>query len=226
MRITLRGTGKNENIEGQVDRSTQALRVSLRPLEWADQDNLMGGHYFFEVASGALTAVSAAGPLLSVRNTSDKYALILKRLSMWYYITTAYTTAQMNDFDLIRATGWSVADSGGAAFTPLKKRNSTMGPSKADCRVCTTGALTAGTRTLDAIGIRAVVDGPPNVAIPTATLAVNRQELVLFDHKEIAVHPAVFDYQEGFIVRPITTMGAVGVIKAYFQGEFAEVPNY
>lgn len=221
--LRLFGSGGNENVMAQVDSLFQALRVSLRPVDYT-QGNDIGGHYYFETATGALTGVGANGPIASIRNGDSKFTTLLLRLSLWYYITTAYTTAQMNDFELIRATGWTVADTGGTIVTPAKKRNEGMAAPKTSINVATTAALSAGTRTIDSTGVRVAVDGPPNVAIPTATLAVPRTELPLYDFKEHGGHPLALDYQEGLIVRAITAMGAVGVVKAYVAGEFIEVP--
>jgi hypothetical protein len=134
----------------------------------------------------------------------------------------------MNDFELIAASQWTASDTGGTALFPVPKRRSLMGQNSAvtDCRMSSTAALSAGTRTLDACGLRFVADGPPNVAIPTATLAVTRNELLLYDNKEFGIHPKIFGINEGFVIRAVTAMGAVGVIKAYVHAEWAEVRQY
>lgn len=221
----IRGAGGNANVEAQVDKIMQALRVTQRPLDWSGTDDA-GGHYYFETATGALTGAAANSPIFTLRNPDSHLTVLLLRLSLVYYLTTAYTGAQMNDFEIIRATGWTVADSGGAAITPAKARLENMANPKADIRIATTAALTAGTRTIDSTGIRAVADGPPNVAIPTATLAVPRQELVLYDLRDIGSHPVSLDYQEGIILRNITAMSAAGVIKAFVMGSFVEIPTF
>jgi len=55
---------------------------------------------------------------------------------------------------------------------------------------------------------------------------VPRQELVLFDSKEMGAHPKVFGVGEGWIIRAVTAMGAAGVMKAYIHAEWAEVRSY
>jgi hypothetical protein len=226
--VKVSGTGPQADVELQVDPTHSASRVSLKPLEYAEVGKPgIGGHYFVDGASGALTGVGANGPIFSFRWSDTKYLAVLKRVSMVYYITTAYTTAQMNDFELICATGFTASDTGGTALTPVRKRVNLMSASVAtDVRISSTAALGGGTRTLDAAGLRFVADGPANVAIPTATLAVPRQELLLYDNKEFGVHPKVFGKDEGFLVRAVTAMGAVGVIKAYVMAEWAEVAQY
>lgn len=230
--MRLLGVGNNDNIEAQVDPTFQAMRNALRPIDWKSGRSQGGGHYFFETASGALAGAAANSPLVSLRWDGKGPAplLVLLRASIWYYLTTAYTGAQMNDFDLIRATAFTAPDTGGAAVTPLKRRNDNMAASAvADLRVCTTAALTAGTRTLDGASVGAAVDGPPNVAIPTATLGVPRQELLLYDAKELmtsGIHPIVLNANEGLLIRNLTALGAAGVLKAFFRMEWAEVADF
>lgn len=229
MESAIRGTGVNRDTEAQVDASTKAIRMSLRPIDWTlDAQPGVGGHYYVEAASGALTGVGANGVIFSFQWRDPKLVAILKRLSLWYYITTAYTAAQMNDFELIFATNFTAAHTGGNALVAAPKRRSLMAPSSAvtDLRMASTAALGGGTLTLDSQGMRAVADGPPNVAIPTATLAVPRQELLLYDNKEMGVHPKVMGKDEGFVVRAITAMGAAGVIKAYLAAEWCESQVY
>lgn len=229
MEMAVRGSGPQADTEMQVDPTFQAARFSYKPLEYTDPGKMgVGGHYYVDGASGALTGVGANGPIFSFRWSEVSKLAVLKRVAMVYYITTAYGTAQMNDFELICATGFTASDTGGTALIPVPKRRAGMAPGSAatDVRVAAAAALGAGTRTLDASGLRFVADGPPNVAIPTATLAVPRQELLLYDNKEFGVHPKVFGKDEGFIVRAVTAMGATGVIKAYVHAEWAEVSQY
>lgn len=229
MDTAIKGTGPQSDVEAQVDPTFLSLRMTLKPLEYTEVGKPgLGGHYYVDGISGALTGVGANGPIFSARWSDSTKLCVLKRVGLVYYLTTAYTTAQMNDFELIFATGFTASDTGGAALVPIPKRRSSMAPGSAftDMRMSTTAALSAGTRTLDASGMRVQADGPPNVAIPTATLAVSRQELLLYDNKEFGVHPKVLGRDEGFIVRMVTAMGAAGVIKAMIHAEFAEVSQY
>jgi hypothetical protein len=229
MESTITGSGLQADTELQIDPSFQAARVSLKPLEYTEPGKTgLGGHYYIEGITGALTGVGANGPIFSCRWSDSRYLMVLKRVSVWYNITTAYTTAQMNDFELIFATAFTASDTGGGALVPIPKRRAAMAPGSAitDMRLSTTAALSAGTRTLDATALRFVQDGPPNVAIPTATLAVPRNELLLYDNKEFGVHPKILGKDEGFIVRMPTAMGAVGVIRASVMAEWAEVLQY
>jgi len=226
------GTGPQSDVEAQVDPTFNTLRVNIKPLEYTEVNKPgLGGHFYVAGATGALTGVGANGIIFAFRWSDTKWLAVLKRVSLVYYLTTAYTGAQMNDFDIVAVTGYTASDSTGAGatvLTPSPKRRSTMAPSSAvtDCRIAGTAALSAGTKTIDASSLRYVADGPPNVAIPTATLAVPRQELLLYDNKEMGVHPKVFGTNEGFLVRMVTAMSAAGVIKAYIQAEWAEVSQY
>lgn len=231
MDVQLTGGGAQADVELQIDPTFQAARVSLKPLEYGEPGKLgLGGHFYAAVASGALTGVGAAGVIFAFRWSDTKYIAVLQRVSLVYYITTAYTTAQMNDFDIVGCTGFSASYTGGNAVTPVPKRRASMAPASAatDIRISTTAALTVGSPapTIDGSSSNYVADGPPNVAIPTATLGVPRQELLLYDHKEAGHHAKVFGKDEGFLVRAVTAMGAVGVIKAYIRAEWAEVSQY
>lgn len=228
--FTVVGAGSHSDIEQQVDPSYMASRVSLRPIEHTvPGEDGKGGHYYADAASGALTGVAANGLVYSCQWTDPSYLMVLKRVALVYYITTAYTTAQMNDFELIAATTFTAPDTGGTVVVPIPKRRSRMaqGSVVGDMRISSTAALTAGAgKTLDGAGLRIAADGPPNVAIPTATLGVPRQELLLYDNKEFGVHPKVFGKGEGWNIRMITAMGAVGVIKLYVHAEWAEVKEF
>jgi len=226
---TIAGTGPNADIEMQIDPTFQAGRVQVKPLEYTEPGKPgFGGHYYVDAISGALTGVGANGVIFSYQWTDSGYMAVLQRVSLVYYITTAYGTAQMNDFELIFASAFTAAHTGGAALTPSPKRRAAMAVNSAvaDCRMASTAALGGGTLTLDSAGYKAVADGPPNVAIPTATLGVPRQELLLYDHKEFGQHPKILGRSEGFVVRMITAMGASGVIKAMINAEWAEVRQY
>jgi hypothetical protein len=223
------GAGQQSDVELQVDPTFQAARISMRPTEYTEPGKPgVGGHYYVDGISGALTGVGANGAIFSYQWTDATLFSILHRVSLVYYITTAYTTAQMNDFELVFASSFTAPDTGGAAVVPSPKRRAGMAPNSAvgDIRMATTAALAAGTRTLDSTGYKGVADGPPNVAIPTATLGVTRQEMLLYDHKEFGQHPKIFNRSEGFIVRMITAMGAVGVIKAMINAEWAEARQF
>ena len=211
--------------EQVVDATFGASRVSVRPNEYNNQ-GFTGGHYRIAVTTGALTGVAAGGAVFSARWGLANAYMLLKRIQVSAIITTAFTTAQAVDFDVIAARPFSVADSAGTALTPFagnsqKVRSSMMNTSQiADMRVAAAAALTAGTKTLDANPF-GIVTVPNNNTIGSG----GSSPVDVFKDDVNAQHPMMFGAGEGFNVRVVTAMGVVGVIKVYFTVEWAEVPG-
>jgi hypothetical protein len=215
-----------------IDPTFGAARVVLKPDEWNGAvAGFNGGHYSTAFESGLLTGVAAAGAVFSFRAPPSGVAL-LKKLRVGWVLTTAYTTAQATDFDVIKCTGFTASDSGGTTLTPAaqtntstnKKRTSLMNSSAlADLRISTTAALTAGTKVQDAFPF-AVLNYPKQSA--TNTALVTGTELVdLYIQNAMAEHPMTFQPNEGFNIRAVTAMGATGVIKLYVKVEWVEAPG-
>lgn len=218
--------------EAMVDPTFSALRVKLQPAEYLNQ-GLIGGHYTAGQVSGALTGVGAAGAVFSARWAPSAGAvpyMVLKRLQIGYTLTTAFTAGQTLDFDVVRCTGFTAADSGGTALVLTgnnnKNRSGLMAASSvADMRIASTAALTAGTKTQDANPFGYVTSAPINVT-PSATVPGGNMQLTdLYSLINFGQHPEVFANNEGFNVRAVTAMGSTGVIKLYVVASWAEVPG-
>ncbi len=177
--------------------------------------------YSLTLRSGALTVVAADGPVWSMQWTSTSLICVVKRIKLSLGVTTAYTTAQHTLFGLYFARAYTVADTAGAAATlttdngKLDTRYPTT--AMADMRMCTTGAITAGTRTLDAQPLDVVDFG-------TQALGYANKEELQFGltpaRQEIILRP-----NEGLVINNLVTMGAVGVVMLSVTVEWAEVPN-
>jgi hypothetical protein len=76
----------NGGIVAEVDTTFKSVRTTIRPPESINW-NCMGG------VSGALTGVAAAGPIFSFRNTGTNL-IIVRRVTIGFVTTTAFTTAQ------------------------------------------------------------------------------------------------------------------------------------
>lgn len=202
--------------DAKVDSYFQALRVSLRPtqvLSW----NSVGAQ------TGLLTLVAAAGAIFSFRN-SGANLLLVRRLEIAFIATTAFTAAQRVDYGLIVARAFTASDTTGTPIAVTgnngKHRTSLATPTSVDCRIATTAALVAGTKTLDAnhqsqIGgwVGAVGAGVPMTA----------GNLISHDAGD---YPLVLAPNEGFNIQNITVMGVGGVGIAYVNMEFAEVATF
>jgi|SRR5579863_5415005 len=208
-----------------VDPTFNALRVNPKPTDYAPGVGGGGLHGSVAVATGAFTGAGAGGIVFLFRNTGvPSTLLIVKRVIISAVVTTAFTTGQAIDFDIVRMFAWSAADTGGTTFTVStggNKLRTSMGTSAAQVEFATTAALTGGTGTADtnAFGYAVVPQSPVN------TVGVAGQ-VDLYNENMNGAHPAVFAAQEGFRVRAVTAMGAAGVIKVYMTVLWVEAPGY
>lgn len=198
----------------EVDTTFRANRVSLRPAE-------LIGYYSVSGASGALTGVAAAGPVFSFRNTGSNLILV-RRITMGFVVTTAFTAAQGLDYQLFRANSFTASDSGGTALFTAgqnKHRNSfTNITSAPDIRIASTAALTAGTRTLETngMGIAGGSASALGASMPPADLL----------EQDAGDYPLILAQNEGFVIANGIAMGAAGVIRLQVSVEYAETASY
>lgn len=178
--------------------------------------------YKLTVASGNLTTVAADGPVFSFRWTSSSLCAIVKRVGISVTVRTAYGTAQGTEYGLYFARAFTAADSGGSAAT-LTTNNGKLdtnfptitGVATGDMRISTTGAITAGTRTLDAHALDVV-------CVQTNALGnTGNFDLQLTDD-EIR-QPIILRQNEGLVLHNMLTMGATGVLRLYVTVAWAEV---
>ena len=199
-----------------VDTNTNALRVSPRPLEPST-----GGFYHLCTFSGALTGVAGAGPVWSLRWTSSTLYFVLLSFRWSWYTTTAFGTTQIVDHSLYIARAFTGADSAGTTATisgnNCKVRTSMPTTAVANIQYGATGAITAGTRTLD---------GQPLMNRRGISSGVNT---MLTDNGGMDFRlrrdgPPVIFTNEGLVLNNVTAMGASGVIKLAVEVEWAEIP--
>lgn len=206
--------GGTSGIVQDVDTTFKAARISIRPAEVINWNSIGG-------TSGLLTGVAAAGAVFSFRNTGTNLMMI-RRITVGFVTTTAFTAAQGLQYGLVKASGFTVSDSGGTALYTagankhrLSFTNITSAP---DIRISTTAALTAGTRTLEAQPLATVCGSSTTVGTGLTTTA-------LFSH-DAGDYPLIIAQNEGFIVTNAQAMGAAGVINLQVNIEYAEVTSY
>ena len=211
MAIQVQGNG---GTTVEADATFRAMRASLRPEECINW-NAIGA------TSGAMTGVAANGPVFSFRNTGTNLILI-HRLQVGFVTTTAFTTAQALSYAVYRATGFTVSDSGGTALYTAgqnKYRTSFTNISSApDIRIGSTGAVTAGTRTLDTVALG--IAGGSSTAVGTSL-----QPTGLITH-DAGDYPVVLAQNEGLVMTNLIAMGAAGVINLHVNIEFSENSSY
>lgn len=211
MAIQVQGNGGTTQ---EVDATFRAARVTMRPCEVINWNSISG-------SSGALTAVAAAGNVFSFRNTGAN-PILVRQVRIGFGTTTAFTAAQSLFYTMFKCTGFTVSDSGGTALYTAgqnKHRESfTNITSAPDVRVSTTGALTAGTRTVQTQGIA-------NACGASTAVGTSMQNIALLSTTP-GEYPLYLAQNEGFVIQNDVLMGAAGVIRLQVQVEFAEVTSY
>ena len=213
MSVKLLDTGGTNELK--IDADHGALRASLQP------ENFLG-HYQVGATSGLITVLAANAPVFSFRNLAANL-IIVKRISIGFSTTTAFTTAQALAWDLLFARSFTVSDSAGTAIVVTgnqnKVRTSFVAPTSIDMRISATAALTAGTRTLDTVAM-AVGNG--------GVTAVVGSVVPIFDiwRHDASDHPLVLAQNEGLVIQNKIVMGVAGVGNLHVNVEFGEVAAY
>lgn len=193
------------------DRAARVVAVPQRALNFST----------VSLVSGLVTGVAANAPVGTIRNGGNNL-LLIRRVGLGIVQTVAFTTAQLVDFGLTVARAFTVADSGGtpAVLTGNNNKHRTAMAalsSTIDARIATTGALTAGTRTLDSQPIASIGAWGGGAGTIQPKAADN-----LLNHSE-GDYPIVLANNEGLVLAPLTAMGGGGVVRLYWEIEFAEV---
>lgn len=211
MAIQLAG---ESGIVQEVDTTFKSARVTLRPTQ-------LNGYFSVSGSSGALTGVAAAGPVWSFRNTGANL-LLVRRVSIGFVTTTAFTAAQGLQYEMFRANSFTVSDSGGtnlfvagANKHRLSFPNVTSAP---DIRIASTGALTAGTRTLETVGMG--IAGGSSTGVGTSMPITDILE------QDAGDYPFVLAQNEGLIIANGIAMAAAGVIRLQVSVEYLETASY
>jgi hypothetical protein len=201
-----------------VDPTFAAIRVSDHPPE-------ILGAYQMGLTSGALTAAAAGSTVYSFRWAPATSTLLcmVRRVEIGFSTTTAFTTAQSLQYSLQIARNWTASDTGGtaAAFTQTNTAKfRTVMPTSAfagggQLMIATTGANTAGTRTLDTQAM-AFTNGT------SSAVATSLPATPIYQHQP-GDYPLIFAQNEGFIINNVQLMGAAGVINLVVNVEWMEL---
>jgi hypothetical protein len=191
------------------------------------------GHYRMSVQTGLMAAVAAGATIFSMRwgNTSFVRPLIT-RIRLQSAVITPYTGAQEVTLAASIARAWSAADSagGGAAvtLTGLTNVQNSLSdvPSAATAFIAGAGAVTAGTRTVDANPIL-ICPGAQGVA--AAASATNFVEIAMESDAyfpwNLQCAQGGAANAEGIVVLNSVLQGAGGTTKAVIDIEWIEY-NY
>jgi len=192
----------------------------------------LGNYYRYSGFTGTIGAALAANSeLFQFRFLSGtkSFALVTKVMFDGLGIVAVATAAGPLGFYLTPARAWTAAGSGGtriAVSGDNLQMETAIGNSQVnDIGIATTGALTAGTKTLDAnaqgqaiggVGTAAVTAyGPTSIVMPQA----------LFN-SEASNMPMVFANQEGFVIRTSHAGPTALTYTAGFTVEWVEVTAF
>lgn len=175
--------------------------------------------------SGALVSLSSNAPIWSIQNTATDRALWIRGVWAQFVATVAPTTAQQINLGAYIARSFSVADSGGTtvafAAGTTKLRSNYSDPSGISIRYSNaTGAITAGTRTLDANAVGMVGAWVPNPIVGGAVIPM--QALVDTDSPEPSI---ILGPNEGLVINSVNAFGAALAGVATITAEIIQVRN-
>jgi hypothetical protein len=167
-----------------------------------------GGAYRLSMQSGTIAAALAANSeLFQFRYvTGASRVCIVMGVAVSAGANVAATAAALQSLRLTVARGWTAAGSGGTRAT-LTGNNQKLRTGHAttevnDIGIASTGALTAGTKTLDSQDIGSVSYGVGTGAITTALkLNLVPQTDLLGEFAGSMAFPLILANQEGFVVR-------------------------
>ena len=140
-----------------------------------------------------------------------RYVTAASRIALVYKISVsaganvAATAAGLVAFVTTAARGWTAAGTGGTRMTftgdNINLRTSHAASEVNDAGICTTAALTAGTKTLDSNNFGAISVGIGTGLITTTPNLNILPATALFDADGEGQHPLVLANQEGFVIR-------------------------
>lgn len=210
----------------EVGQDFRTVKIEPKPI---DMQGL--GAFSYGALTGIIPAALAANSEIFQFRWADatRFAVIRKVKISACVTTTFFAAGVPVQIDLIKSTGWTVAGTGGVSptiATTLKKRTS-LGSSlvaAGDIRIASTAALGAGTKTLEAQAMSALVaPGPITASLNGQIIAPGT---ILFQ-MEIGdgEHPLILAQNEGFSIRSVA-VPATGTWQAAVEVQWAEVASY
>lgn len=236
MAIQVQGNG---GTIAEVGASTRAIRKEDRPIDVGS----LGG-YQGSWTSGTIAAGLAGGStIFSCRWGDATRTMLVRRISLLCQNAGTAFAAGLFTFDCIVARSFTASDSTQTSVLPTgnsqKKRTSFGTTLITDLRISNTGAITAGTRTLDGAPLTTIkgavpatatnylfvpCSGNPMTAAAIAATGVFGGRGIDLLWPEIGNSwPIVLVQNEGFIIR--ATVPGTGTWTATVEMEWAEVDS-
>lgn len=228
LEFSIIGTGNENGTEVQVDPSSKAARLSLRPIEYAPTGGVIGGHYCISSMTGLITAgIASAGSIFQVRWADATKYFILKKLTVACSTATGFAaTSQGAPLELIIGHGSTANGSGGTALAPTSVSNkmrsamaTTSFATLGEIRIATTAALTQATgQTVEAAPIGSCMGADNRTLVSTGLMN-------LFEQRDAGDHPLILNSGDTLVLRT-NTPAATGTWYAAITMAWVEGTSY
>jgi len=202
------------------------------------------GHYRTVALTGLTTGMAANAPIVAIRMapaaaqpSSIYLRALIQRLSIRAQVVTPFTAAQELSLSAFIARNWSAADTGGTVLTltsPNAMLNSISDTApQLSIQVAGAGALTAGTRTLDANPFLYVAGAQTSAAASlTGPFGALADEFLINSDQEYGINlqGTLVPWQslgnqfgpEGIVVQSNIAQGAGGTVRVAVEIEWVE----
>lgn len=191
------------------------------------------GQYSFGSATGIIAAgLSANSELFQFRwdPTDANHLAVIREIKVSAAVSTTYFAAGVPlELSLLKATAWTAQGTGGTGITPaaLLKRRTSMPSTKVqsgDIRIATTGALGAGTKTLETVPNRVLLAGAPITSSLSGQIFAPNSIMLQADVDK-GEYPMVLADQEGFVITAPNVPGT-GTWKLSVHVQWEETDRY
>jgi len=193
-----------------------------------------GNWYRLAAFTGTIAAATAANTeIFHFRFVSGtkSFALVYRVIFDGLGIVAVATTLGPLGFNMYPARGWTVAGSGGTTISTagdnLQTETAIASSQVNNLSIATTGALTAGTKTLDANAVGQAIGGVLAGAVTTSQS--QGSPIVpqpLYDAQGAGGQPLVCANQEGFVIRTTHVGPAALTYQAGFTVVWCEVTAF
>lgn len=198
----------------------RAVKIQQMPVEYGAL-----GSYRKSLLSGTMAAgLGADSEVFQFRWTNATNLCLIRSVFCDGLVGSATAfTAGFGNLKLIPARSWTADGSGGTAGTISGnngKLRTSMGTNLIGAvRIASTGALTAGTKTLDTNPI-----GQLSLTFGTVASVIYTGKVTLFGEDISANHPLILAQNEGFVITAVVP--ATGTWQVGFTVDWVEVASY
>jgi len=229
MDTQIHGVGPNSDQGAQVDNTSLALRVSLKPTDYNPVfGGVIGGHYKIAGNTGTMAAGIATGAsIFQVRWADPSRLFILLHLTVDCCTGTGFAaTSQGCPLDLCLAHGSTANGSGGSALAITSISNkmraamaSSAFATSGEIRIATTAALTIPTGAVYESNPIGICMGAPNATLQRSG------PLTLFETSDMGDHPLILSAGDSLAIRA-NNPAATGTWYAAITMEWMEAMSF